>query len=203
MVRKTKEEAERTRQAILDSALEVILDKGFSATSMDQIAKQAGLTRGAIYWHFKNKTALFEEILTDWLAPANALVQEHLLNESPSLVNLETFLVAWLSHIENLPTSRKLFDVVFFKVEKVGETKSLIEHLNEQAETDIRSLQLYLRWLIDIEEIRGDVDTELLAHSIFAFLMGHAQHWLSHADQFSLKNRALELVRLFLRGFQA
>ena len=62
MARKTKEDAEITRQRILDAARDVFLVRGVSRTSMEQIASHAGLTRGAIYWHFKNKPEIFHAI---------------------------------------------------------------------------------------------------------------------------------------------
>lgn len=68
MVRKTREEAEQTRQLILDTAEQVFLSKGVATTSLADIASSAGLTRGAIYWHFDNKLDLFRA-LCDRLDP--------------------------------------------------------------------------------------------------------------------------------------
>lgn len=62
MARKTKQQALETRQHILDVALRLFSQQGVSSTSLAAIAKEAGVTRGAIYWHFKNKSDLFNEI---------------------------------------------------------------------------------------------------------------------------------------------
>jgi len=62
MARKTKQQAQETRQHILDVALRLFSRQGVSATSLADIAQAAGVTRGAIYWHFKNKSDLFSEI---------------------------------------------------------------------------------------------------------------------------------------------
>ncbi|MEX9938543.1 multidrug efflux transporter transcriptional repressor AcrR, partial [Providencia rettgeri] len=62
MARKTKQQALETRQHILDVALRLFSQQGVSSTSLAAIAKAAGVTRGAIYWHFKNKSDLFNEI---------------------------------------------------------------------------------------------------------------------------------------------
>ena len=62
MARKTKQQALETRQHILDVAIRLFSQQGVSATSLAQIAQAAGVTRGAIYWHFKNKSDLFSEI---------------------------------------------------------------------------------------------------------------------------------------------
>jgi TetR/AcrR family transcriptional regulator, acrAB operon repressor len=58
VARKTKEETEETRRSILDAALDVLSEKGFSQTSFVDIADRIGMTKGAVYWHFKDKQAL-------------------------------------------------------------------------------------------------------------------------------------------------
>ena len=58
-MRRTKADAEATRQKILSAAERVFYEKGVSNTTLEEIAKAAGVTRGAIYWHFANKTDLF------------------------------------------------------------------------------------------------------------------------------------------------
>lgn len=62
MARKTKEDAFITRQRIINVAIREFSTQGFSSTSLADIASAAGVTRGAIYWHFKNKEELFNEI---------------------------------------------------------------------------------------------------------------------------------------------
>ena len=54
-MRKTKQEALQTRNNLLEAALIVFYDRGVAQASLDEIAKTAGVTRGALYWHFKNK----------------------------------------------------------------------------------------------------------------------------------------------------
>lgn len=61
-MRKTKEDAEKTRQDIIDAGIRVFSRKLYAVVNMSDIAKEAGVTRGAIYWHFKNKSDLFMEI---------------------------------------------------------------------------------------------------------------------------------------------
>ena len=62
MARRTKAECEATRNALLDAAEAVFLEQGVSRTSLEQIARHAGMTRGALYWHFKDKDALFDAV---------------------------------------------------------------------------------------------------------------------------------------------
>jgi TetR/AcrR family acrAB operon transcriptional repressor len=79
MARKTREEAEQTRQLLLDTAEKVFWEQGVAATSLTDIAAAAGLTRGAIYWHFANKLDLFNA-LCDRIVPALEAVDSILLD---------------------------------------------------------------------------------------------------------------------------
>ena len=63
MARRTKEEAQETRGRILDAAESVFHEKGVAHSSLAEIAQVAGVTRGAIYWHFKDKADLFEAMM--------------------------------------------------------------------------------------------------------------------------------------------
>lgn len=65
MARKTKEEAMETRDRLMESALEVMSEKPFSKVSMAEIAERIGLSKGAVYWHFKNKFDLLINLVDD------------------------------------------------------------------------------------------------------------------------------------------
>ena len=60
--------AER-RQAIIDAALDEFVARGFAATRLDDVAKRAGVAKGTIYLHFKDKEALFQELIRTALVP--------------------------------------------------------------------------------------------------------------------------------------
>jgi TetR/AcrR family acrAB operon transcriptional repressor len=63
MARRTKEEAQETREKLLEAALEVMSEKPFSSVSMSEIARRVGLSKGATYWHFKNKTDILLNVI--------------------------------------------------------------------------------------------------------------------------------------------
>ncbi|MEA5098857.1 MAG: TetR family transcriptional regulator, partial [Burkholderiaceae bacterium] len=76
MARNTKEKAQETRNRILDAAEDVFYSKGVSNTSLNDVAQAANVTRGAIYWHFKNKADLFDAMCDRIRAPIRAMVEE-------------------------------------------------------------------------------------------------------------------------------
>ena len=62
MARRTKEDAEKTRLQLLETALALFSEKGIANVTLAQIASTAGVTRGAIYWHFKDKSQMLEAL---------------------------------------------------------------------------------------------------------------------------------------------
>ncbi len=71
-MRRTKDEAEESKKKIINAAYKVFLRKGFAATNLSDIANEIKMTRGVIYWHFKNKTDLFVCLLMEFLDEAIA-----------------------------------------------------------------------------------------------------------------------------------
>lgn len=107
MARKTAEEAAKTRDAVIDAALQVFAEKGFAGAQLDDIASRAGVTRGAVYHHFTDKTDLLQVVLAERWPVATAPLLEPLerLKGRPAI---EGFLVAYLEALEKDETLRAL-----------------------------------------------------------------------------------------------
>ncbi|MGE7812031.1 TetR family transcriptional regulator [Pseudomonas sivasensis] len=75
MVRRTKEEAQETRSQILQAAEQAFYDRGVARTTLADIAALAGVTRGAIYWHFSNKSDLLQALLDTLHEPLDELAR--------------------------------------------------------------------------------------------------------------------------------
>jgi AcrR family transcriptional regulator len=120
MARSTKEEALETRNRILDAAENVFHEHGVSRTSLSDVADAANVTRGAIYWHFKNKSDLFDAMCDRVRLPMEAMVEACKdENEADPVGQLrETCLFVLKEAVRN-PHSHKVFDIVFHKCEFV------------------------------------------------------------------------------------
>lgn len=62
-MKRTKEEAEQTKKKLLNIALRTLVKEGFENVTLEKVAAKAGVTRGAIYWHFNNKEDLLDYII--------------------------------------------------------------------------------------------------------------------------------------------
>jgi AcrR family transcriptional regulator len=60
------EQTGNTEERILKQAMRLFLEKGYHGTSIDNITQAAGLTKGALYWHFESKEALLKKIIEDF-----------------------------------------------------------------------------------------------------------------------------------------
>lgn len=76
MVRRTKAESEATRESLLDAAEQVFMQRGVDNASLEEIARTAGVTRGAFYWHFRNKEDVFDAMLSRVRLPLQDMIND-------------------------------------------------------------------------------------------------------------------------------
>jgi TetR/AcrR family acrAB operon transcriptional repressor len=134
MVRKTKEEALATRGRILDAAEELFQAQGVAGTSLQDIAAAAGVTRGAIYWHFEHKGDLFNAMMERVCLPLEQSAPACARGAAP-LEALREHLVGVLAQVAADPKLQRVFDIATHKVEYVGEMCAVRDrHLSGRAD---------------------------------------------------------------------
>lgn len=171
MVRKTKEEARETRNRILDAAEQVFYDKGVSRTSLADIAAQAGVTRGAIYWHFANKGELFTAMFDRVLLPLDELSAGD--GEPPDpLVRLAEKLKWCLRAAAVDPQRRRVFDIFFLKCEFVDEMGPVKARHQASMQEGLGKIESDLRLAIARGQLPPELDTERAALFLHAFVSG-------------------------------
>ena len=129
MVKKTKADAELTRQHLLDTAELLFLEHGVSRTSLQDIATAAGTTRGAIYWHFKDKADLFNAMMERVVLPMEQALQSAASTvgtdaDSPLQHLVDTMLAALHATVHD-PQTRRVFQIATHKVEYVAELQAV------------------------------------------------------------------------------
>ncbi|WP_300273051.1 TetR family transcriptional regulator [Halomonas sp.] len=198
MARRTKAEAAATREALLDAAEEVFLEKGVARTSLEQIARHAGVTRGAVYWHFRNKADLFQAMLKRVRMPFQELVEEI---GDPSLVErpLEAIRLALLKGFERLeqPRYRRVHAILIHHCEVFGDIDPLAMQ-NEMADEACGALADYFSCAARHGQLRDDLSPEHAAELMQAMLGGLFHDWLRNHERFSLLDKGGELVALQL-----
>jgi TetR/AcrR family transcriptional regulator, repressor of the mexAB-oprM multidrug resistance operon len=199
MARKTKAEAAATREALLDAAEAVFLERGVARTSLEQIARHAGMTRGAVYWHFRNKADLFQAMLQRVRMPFRELVEEI---GDPSLAErpLEAIRLAIRKGFERLeqPRYRRVHAILIHHCEVFGDIDPLAMQ-NEMAEEACGALRDYFACAARLGQLRGDLSPELAARLMQSMLGGLFHDWLRNHKQFSIVEQGMVLVETQLR----
>lgn len=108
MARRTKEEAQQTRETILMAALDMFCDKGYSRTTFDEIAKKINLTKGAVYWHFRNKPDIIKALIIEAFERNQAAI-----NREISEVNTLDDLLRYFKYAAQIVKTAPMFLQIF------------------------------------------------------------------------------------------
>lgn len=132
MVRKTKVEAEKTKVAIMRAAEKCFYMQGVVSTSLQKIADVAGVTRGAVYWHFKNKVELLQAIADEAFLPHEELL-ERLANTDldKPLEELRKTCLSTFKDMMKDGSSRRIFTILMNRCEYVDEMEALTKRNQE------------------------------------------------------------------------
>jgi TetR/AcrR family transcriptional regulator, acrAB operon repressor len=118
MVRRTKEEAQETRSQILEAAEKAFYERGVARTTLADIATLAGVTRGAIYWHFSNKADVVQAMLDTLHEPLDDMARASESEEELDPLGCMRQLLIHLFHQIALdPKTRRLNEILFHKCE--------------------------------------------------------------------------------------
>jgi len=199
-MKKTKEEAAQTRKAVLEAAVKTFSTKGFSGTNLADVAKEAGMTRGAIYWHFKNKYELLEAVIRQTHERMKVRVDKVFasslspLNKARQLLH-EFFLI--VSEEDELSVIEEL---VVFKSETRKELQRFYKAHMEKVREMRELMTGLIREGIEIGEIDSRLDPETAALAWISYIGGVKLVWSSGIAPFSIRKSAESLADIFING---
>ena len=202
MARRTKEEALATRQSLLDAAERVFQQRGVARTSLADIAEAAGLTRGALYWHFKDKAALFNAVMDRVTLPLDGERRAPDAQPPPEgdpLLPLCRQLANALRQIVHDERTRRVLRIAMQKVEHTEELGPVIDrHIRLHRQNTEHERLVFER----AAQARGctlPAPAGALAHGFHSMVHGLVYSWLLD-ESFDLEATSEVSVRAFLRG---
>jgi len=202
-MRRTKEEAAVTRETLLKTALSVFSANGYSATTLEGIAREAGLTRGAIYWHFGSKAELYNTLLQQFSA-RGAIIAEQAIAEGGSVLEvLRRVFVRQMVLVEEDEEVRAVVELALFKMELSPELESGRQQQIRSGKQLIAQIADAVQQGIERGELRADLDAADIARAFLAFQNGAIQLWLVAPEAFSLKASAEAFAGIFIAGVRA
>jgi len=202
-MRRTKIEAEQTRNALLDAAESVFWTKGVTRATLNDIARAAGTTRGAIYHHFKGKADLLNALLDLRRFPQE---DELARNAADTTVDpLSALHAICRSAIELLaedPARQRLLGIMMHRCESLGELQKLADRRRDEI---LRSRELFVR-LLSRAAASGRLSPSwpprTAAMTLHSFMIGLCDQWLRHPRSFDLRREGVASLQALFDAFE-
>ncbi|HGU9817942.1 acrEF/envCD operon transcriptional regulator [Enterobacter chuandaensis] len=194
MARKKKEEAQQTRQQLIEAAIGQFATRGVANTTLTDIADAAKVTRGAIYWHFASKAEIFNAIWEQQL-PLRDVIRDRLSlseHDDPLLMLREQFITA-LQYIAREPRQCALLQILYHKCEFNSDMISEAE-IRKRIGFNYDFLRVTLEKCISRKIVAPQVNVELTMIIFHGFFSGIIKNWLMNSDSFNLYQQAPALV---------
>jgi len=204
MVRRTREAAAATREQLLDAAERVFRDRGVTRTSLAEVAAEAGLTRGAVYWHFRDKADLFAALCQRATSPMDTLAERasEATDGSP-IETLRSLCVDALAHLTGDPRTQAVFEIMFHRSELAGELACIAERHDRDCRQARARVESVIARAVAAGELPRDTDTALAVEALYAYLTGLMHGWTLDPASFDLRACAPALVDTFVAGLVA
>ncbi len=202
-MRRTKEEADITRQRLLQAALAVFSRQGYSDTRLEDIATEAEVTRGAIYHHFGSKAELYNQLVLHQSDKTMSLIHDAISQGGSVIDILRRIFILSMTTVEVDRDYRAVQELILFKTGITPELREGLEWKQEGIRGAVAFIGEQIQQGIDECVVRADVDPRDAALSFIALQNGLMMTWLLAPTVFSLKDRAAHLAELYVRGIAA
>lgn len=204
MARRTKTEAAATRAALLDAAESVFRERGVAHSSLAEVAAAAGVTRGAVYWHFRDKADLFTALCERVQLPMEAmLASAGEIRQQDPLGELRRLAVEGLTRLATDARTQAVFDVIFHKCEFAAEFASIAERRHATDSGCLVSVERLLKQAVGVGQLPRDADTRLAARCVNAFMVGVMHEWVQRPVAYDLRKAAPAMIDALLAGLVA
>ncbi|MQY07023.1 TetR/AcrR family transcriptional regulator [Actinomadura macrotermitis] len=160
-----------TRERLFAAAIELIAERGFAATTVDQIAERAGVAKGTVYYNFGSKAAMFAALL-EYGVDRFAVTLREAADGLEPLAALEAVVGAELAFIgAHEPFARLLIAETW---RSGGDWQRAARLIRERA---IAVLADVLRAAVDAGTLRADLDVATAASAVFGMVLTVALDW--------------------------
>lgn len=200
MARRTKQEAEKTRESLLVAARTVFSRQGYASTTLEQVAQEAGVTRGAIYWHFGSKAELYLALLDQYASYSSNIVQAAALQGGSLVDILRRVFIRLLEAVETDAALREVMELSLFKTERTSDLNAALQARQKSDQALVDNLAQTMQAGMTSGELRSDLEPQDLARAYLAFQNGLIYLWLQNPQAFSLKETAPAMADIFLNG---
>jgi TetR/AcrR family transcriptional repressor of mexAB-oprM operon len=198
-MRRTKEEAEQTRRDIIYAAERLFLANGVAHTSLEMIARECGVTRGAVYWHFQNKAHLFHEMLNEVRTPMEELNQKLCgCQGRDPILSLRDLCIEGLNRFTQDERCRRIMTILLHRCEFTEELREAEERNNAFISEFISVCERL--WERQKERLYSGITPRLAALAVHSMFVGLISDWLRDPTIFDPIKDSAALVDTTFRG---
>lgn len=160
--------SQETRELIIGSAIDLFIEKGYSHTTLEDIVRRVGLTRGAFYWNFKTKKDILDEVVDRYECFYREIYTSYARFES-SYETMKSFLTCDLmkKNVDNPYTK-----IILYKVEACDELSDLAERQARLDKEFTTLIEGEIRRGQELGEFRSDKSARVLTLSLYMNLLG-------------------------------
>ncbi|MEU2183889.1 TetR/AcrR family transcriptional regulator [Streptomyces thermolilacinus] len=189
----TRRQATRTK--LYEAAVTLIAEQGFSATTVDEIAERAGVAKGTVYYNFKSKTELFEELLRHGVglltASLRTAADETAARGGTRVEALDAMIRAGLVFIDRYPAFTQLYVAELWRTNRAWQSTLLV--VRQEA---VAVVETVLREAVANGEVSEDIDVSLSAAALVGMVLVAALDWQAFQRERSLDDVHAALSRL-------
>jgi TetR/AcrR family acrAB operon transcriptional repressor len=201
MARKTREEAQATRAGILDAAQACFHEFGVAGTSLAMIGARAGYTRGAVYWHFKNKT----EVLTAMIDRERIPFIERLRRTTSSkrttpVLDLRSALLVSFQELADDERLRNMMEIMLRNDLSV-ESQAMQELQLEASREELGIFAAAFQRARELGQLREGVDVDTVARIVSTSLTGVLYSAMLEPELFEIKRDGAQTLDAILSAF--
>lgn len=191
LMRRTKAEALKTREYLMFSALDVFYERGVSRASLNEIAQNAGVTRGALYWHFKNKEDLFDALFQHLFQDISQELQEDIQKDTPDLwVNFQRSLIDMVHRVQHNDAHHKFCNILHLKCEHTKQNQSITLLMRNYSDMWNTLLTSAVSACVKQKSLPENLDIPLAVLFIQSTVTGLLHTWLAQSEKFDLSKVA-------------
>ncbi len=207
MARQTKERAEQTRERIIDAAEQVFYRRGVTRASLEEIAREAGVTRGAVYWHFADKVEVFRAVEDRAKQPYEQMRAAlrssvpHAVSAVEAMQVLEASIVGAFERIQTDEQARIRLTVMLLRCDYVDEMAGALERQVELTRSFFSELQQYFNVVIPPPAPGSGWQPEEAAQVLQVVVHGSFMRWLRSPDEFPI-NKGVAAIKSFIAALR-
>ncbi|GGT22949.1 TetR/AcrR family transcriptional regulator [Streptomyces purpureus] len=184
-----------TRAKLYEAAVTLIAEQGFSATTVDEIAERAGVAKGTVYYNFKSKTELFEELLRHGVglltAQLRAAADETAAHGGTRVEALDAMIRAGLVFIDRYPAFTQLYVAELWRTNRAWQSTLLV--VRQEA---VAVVETVLREGVEGGELSDEIDIPLTAAALVGMVLVAALDWQAFQHERSIDDVHAALSRL-------